>query len=144
LAWTYFMRIKSKANEEFLRRYAAKYGERRRVSDPMQTSYAAVHLWAQAVRAAGSTDVAAIREAMKGQRYDAPQGPMAIDPVTLHTTQYARIGRITEESLFTVEYTSQNPIAPVPFPAWQTKAEWQAFLEGLHRDWGGRWSAPAE
>jgi urea transport system substrate-binding protein len=143
-AWNYFMSIKSEANEAFLRRYAAKYGVRRRVSDPMQTSYASVHLWAQAVRAAGSTDVAAIREAMKGQRYDAPQGPMTIDPVNGHTTQYVRIGRITEEGLFTVVYTSEGPISPEPFPAWQTKAEWQEFLEGLRRRWHGRWSAPAK
>jgi hypothetical protein len=39
-------------------------------------------------------------------------------------------------------YLSPQPVAPEPFPPSRSRKEWEAFLAGLHRKWGGRWSAP--
>lgn len=81
-AWNYFESIDSEANRAFVARFRAKFGPQRPLSDPLEASYVGVHLWAQAVRAAGSTDVAAIRQAMGRQRFDAPQGEVRVDPDT--------------------------------------------------------------
>jgi urea transport system substrate-binding protein len=94
------------------------------------------------VRAAGGDDTRAIREAVRGQQYDAPQGPVRIDPVTLHTVQVARVGRVDEAGRLAEVYLSPQPIAPEPFPPSRSRGEWVALLESLHMRWGGRWSRP--
>jgi urea transport system substrate-binding protein len=30
----------------------------------------------------------------------------------------------------------------VPFPISRSRSEWEAFVTGLYRGWGGRWSNP--
>jgi len=51
-----------------------------------------VHLWAQAVEEAGTTDTPAIRQALKNQRFDAPSGPVRIDTENQHTWKTMRLG----------------------------------------------------
>jgi urea transport system substrate-binding protein len=110
----------------------------------MQTAYALVQLWAQAVQTAGKADIRAIREAMPGQRFDSPQGPVTIDPATLHTVQVSRVGRIDEQGRFQEVFLSPQPILPEPFPASRSRQAWLALLNQLHQRWGGRWEYPGE
>src|SRR5262249_22729202 len=84
-AGNYFQGIDLPQNQRFLRLVRSRYGPEKIVSDPMQTAYSLVHLWAQALRSAGSDEARAVRHAIKGQRYDSPEGPVTIDPETLHT-----------------------------------------------------------
>jgi urea transport system substrate-binding protein len=141
-AGNYFQSLGLPENRAFLRRVRARWGPERVVSDPMQTAYVLVHLWAQAVRAAGSDDVRAVRAAIKGQHFDAPQGPVTIDPATLHTVEVSRVGRIDAEGHFQEVFLSPQPVVPEPFPASRSRQAWEAFLEDLHRRWGGRWKNP--
>jgi urea transport system substrate-binding protein len=141
VAANYFQSLDGERNRQFVARFARRYGPDRVISSAMQTAYAGVHLWAQAVRAAGRAEAGAIREAVRGQRYEAPQGPVRIDPATLHATQVARVGRVDEAGRL-VEVYASPPIAAEPFPGSRTRAQWGAFLDGLHRRWGGRWSNP--
>jgi ABC-type branched-subunit amino acid transport system substrate-binding protein len=53
-AWSYFQSIDRRENREFADKLRARFGARRVVSDPMETVYFGVHLWAQAVQAAES------------------------------------------------------------------------------------------
>ena len=138
----YFMSLPGAHNKEFLKRFAERFGAQRLVSDPMETTYASIHLWAQAVRAAGSDDVSAIRQAILGQRFDAPQGLMDIDPKTQHTKQYARMGRLTANGRFKIIYASPDPVPPEPYPPSRTRKEWDDFLKDLWHGWGGRWANP--
>jgi urea transport system substrate-binding protein len=135
----YFQSLGLPENQAFLQRVRARWGPERVVSDPMQTAYTLVHLWAQAVRAAGTDDVRAVRAAIKGQHFDAPQGPVTIDPATLHTVQVSRVGRIDANGHFQEVFLSPQPVAPEPFPASRSRQAWEEFLEDLHRHWGGRW-----
>ena len=141
-AGNYFQSLGLPANQDFLRRVRARWGPHRIVSDPMQTAYALVHLWAQAVRAAGTDDVRAVREAIKGQYLDSPEGPVTIDPATLHTVQVTRVGRVDAEGRFQDVFLSPQPVTPEPFPASRSRQAWEALLEDLHRRWGGRWNNP--
>jgi urea transport system substrate-binding protein len=144
IAASYFQSLETPENQAFLRRFAGHYGQARVVSNAMETAYTGVHLWARAVQAAGSDDVRAIRKAMRGQTYDAPQGSVRIDPDTLHAVQTARVGRIDEAGQLVAVFVSPQPIVPVPFPGPRSRAEWGRFLEDLHQRWGGRWSNPGE
>jgi urea transport system substrate-binding protein len=146
VASSYFEDLDLPQNHAFLRAFRARYGEQGAVSDPVQTAYYSVHLWAQAARAAGSTDPAAVREALKGRRLQAPQGPVQIDPANQHTAQHARIGcfRLTADGSARLEevYVSPRPISPEPFPASRPRQAWQAFLDQLQQKWHGNWANP--
>jgi urea transport system substrate-binding protein len=141
VAANYFQSLDSPANQEFLRRFGRRYGRERVISSAMQTAYAGVHLWAKALRAAGRDDAAAIREAVKGQTVDAPQGTVRIDPATLHAVQVARVGRMDAGRLGEV-YRSPQPVVAEPFPGSRSRRQWETFLDDLHKRWGGRWSNP--
>ncbi len=43
-------------------------------NDPMEATYVGIHMWAQAVEKAKTTDVDKVREAMAGQTFAAPSG----------------------------------------------------------------------
>jgi urea transport system substrate-binding protein len=141
-AWNYFMSIDRPQNREFVRRFQARYGGHRVVTDPMEAAYCGVHLWAQAVQQAGTDNVRAIRAAIKGQGFDAPEGPVRIDPETQHTAKISRIGRIADGHRFEVVYSSERPIPPMPYPATRSQAAWDDFLLDLHLRWGGQWANP--
>src|SRR5262249_29682580 len=117
-------------------------GAGRVLSSAMETAYAGVHLWSQAVQAAGRTEPRAIREAIRGQAYEAPQGLVRIDPATLHTVQIARVGRVDEAGRLMQVFRSPQPLAAEPFPPSRSQQEWVRFLDGIPKRWGGRWSNP--
>jgi len=141
-AGNYFHSFDLPRNKEFLQRVEKRFDSERIVSDPMQTSYTLVHLWAKAVTAAKSAEVGAVRQRIKGQQYDAPQGRVTIDPATLHTVQVSRVGVINDKGRFIEVYASPRPIVPEPFPASRDRATWERFLQDLHQQWGGRWQNP--
>ena len=55
-AWSYFQSIDRPENEEFIRTFRERFGPQRVLSDPMETAYFGIHLWAKAVRSAGSIE----------------------------------------------------------------------------------------
>ena len=142
-AWNYFQSVDRPQNRAFEARFHAVYGAERSINDPMEAAYDGVYLWAQAVRAAGSTDVRAIRQAIKGQRFDAPGAEIRIDPSNNHTWKPFRVGRIIAGNRFEVIADSRALIAPEPFPDLRTRTEWEAMLEDLYTKWHGNWANPA-
>ena len=141
-AWNYFESIDSPTNHAFVARFRDKFGPQRVLSDPLEASYLGVHLWAQAVRAAGSDDVAAIRRALRGQRFQAPEGEVRLDPETQHLWKTPRVARITSKGTAEIVWSSSEPVRPDPFPASRTREQWQGYLVDLHQKWGEQWSAP--
>ena len=143
-AWSYFEGIDSPANRAFVARFRAKFGPQRALSDPLEASYLGVHLWAQAVRAAGGyDDVAAIRRALRSQKFQAPEGEVRVDPETQHLWKTPRVARLTGKGTAEIVWSSPDPVRPIPFPASRPREQWQRFLVDLHQNWGGEWSAPA-
>jgi urea transport system substrate-binding protein len=69
-------------NQRFVKAFKDRYGSDRRISDAMQTAYYSLHLWSQAARQASALSPLAIRTALKGQSFDAPQGKVQIDSAT--------------------------------------------------------------
>jgi urea transport system substrate-binding protein len=128
-AWNYFESIDSPANRAFVARFRARFGPQRSLSDPLEASYLGVHLWAQAVRAAGNDDVAAIRRALAGQRFQAPEGEVQVDPETQHLWKTVRIARITATGAAEIVWSSGAPVRPVVFPASRSREQWDRFLK---------------
>jgi urea transport system substrate-binding protein len=141
-AWNYFQSVPGEQNRAFVARVKRRYGSDRVTSDPMEAAYVGVHLWAQAVEEAGTTEVRAVRDGIRRQSRNAPEGPVYIDPDNGHTWRVVRIGRIREDGLFDIVWSSGTPIRPAPFPPHRTKAAWLEFLGNLQQGWGGAWANP--
>ncbi|HTU19175.1 MAG TPA: transporter substrate-binding protein [Gemmataceae bacterium] len=141
-AWSYFQSIDREENRAFVRKFQNRFDKRRDVSDPMETVYFGVHLWAQAVQAAGSFEPRAVRESIKGRLLEAPEGSVRIDKDTLYTWRPMRIGRVMPNGQFQIIEETGWALPPEPFPFTRTRAEWEQFLNDLYTRWGNRWLAP--
>ncbi|MCI0526230.1 MAG: transporter substrate-binding protein, partial [Nitrospira sp.] len=141
-SWNYFQSIAGDTNAIFVKSFKTKYGQQRVTDDPMEAGYFGVHLWAQAVRDVGSTSVTAVRQAIKNQSFNAPEGIVYIDAENQHTWKTVRIGKIRTDGQFAIVWTSDKPVRPVPYPIFRLRSEWQTFLQDLYRGWGGKWVNP--
>ena len=139
-AWNYFQSLDRLANRAFVEKFRSRYGRQRVVADPMEAGYLGVPLWAQAVEAAGGDDVPAIREALRHQNFEAPEGPVRIDPENQHTWKTMRLGKVVEGGQFEIVWSSEKPIRPEPYPNSRSVAAWNKFLAGLFREWDGHWT----
>ncbi len=141
-AWNYFQSLPTDENQQFIQRFRARFGANRVISDPMETAYFGVQLWAQAVQEAGDPSPRATRVALRDQSLHAPEGAVITDPDTQHTWRNVRIGRIRADGQFDIVWESGKPVRPVPYPVYRSPLEWNDFLQALQHGWGGRWSAP--
>ena len=101
--------------ERFIREFRKRYGAERVTDDPIEAAYSQVHLFAKAVEKAGSTNVDAIRNAVRGLIYAAPGGLIRVDPRNLHTWKVARVGRILPDGQFKIVWSSEDPLPPLPW-----------------------------
>jgi urea transport system substrate-binding protein len=143
-AWSYFQSLDTPENRRFVQAFQNKFGPQRLVNDPMQTAYAGVKLWAQAVRQAGRDDVRSVRSALFDQRLLAPEGELRIQAETQHSMQTPRIGQIGTDGQFKVVWSAASPEPPLPFPASRPRSEWEALLRRFYHEWGDRWGAPGQ
>ena len=143
VASSYLQRLDNPVNKAFVERYRARFGAGKPTSDGVASGYTAVHLWAQAVRAAGSTDVRAIRDALRTQSFEAPEGIVSIDRETQHAWRQAALGQIGPDGQISVLWSAARAIRPMPYPDSRTPAQWEAFLNDLYQRWGNSWANPA-
>jgi urea transport system substrate-binding protein len=144
LAASYFQSVPGQVNAEFVEKMKRKHGPDTTVTDPMCAAYAAVNLWAQAVRKARSPQPEAVLRAVRGLGFEGPRGQNHIDPDNLYTWLPARLARIRpdgELDLITAEGLNTT-IAPIPYPATRKKDEWNGFIKGLSLGWNDQWYAP--
>jgi urea transport system substrate-binding protein len=127
-AWNYFMTVDSPANKKFVDAFKAKYGANRVTNDPMEAAYIAVYLWKQAVEAAKSTELEAVRKAAVGQTLDAPEGLVTMEK-NHHLAKVVRIGEVGEDGLFKIVNATPKAVTPIP---------WNQFVadtKGYACDW---------
>ena len=141
-AWNYFQSIDLPENKVFVQNFKNKYGPHRVTDDPMEAGYIGVYLFAKAVEKGGSDDVNAIRDAVKGITFAAPEGIVGVDPITQHLSKVVRIGQILEDGQFKIVYSTEEPIHPIPYPKYKSVQEWNEFLDELYNGWGQSWSNP--
>jgi len=140
-AWNYFQSAEADANAEFIAAWKAKMGEERVTNDPMEAHYIGFNMWVQAVEAAGTTDVDAVREKMYGQTFPNLTGGTAEMLPNHHLTKPVLIGEIQADGQF--EIISQTD--PVPGDAWTDFLPESAVLEADWKDLGcGMYNKEAE
>jgi urea transport system substrate-binding protein len=123
-AWNYFMSIKSPANTAFIKEwtdYAKAHNipgdkDKPLTNDPMEATYIGIHMWAQAVKKAGSTDVDKVIAAMAGQTFAAPSGITSeMDPKNHHLHKSVFIGEVRPDGQFNVVWKTPGPVKANPW-----------------------------
>lgn len=112
--WGYFQSVKSEANRKFLSAWRRRFGHDRPASDPIATAHTQVHLWAAAVRKAGSFEPAEVAKAAPGCRLPSPLGETCIRP-NHHVTRSAMVGRVGPGGHVDVVWESAAPFEPLPW-----------------------------
>jgi urea transport system substrate-binding protein len=115
VSWNYYQTTKTPANDKFVAAYKAKYGADRVTDDPIEAGYFGVYLWKLAVEKAKSTDVAAVKAAAKGIKFDAPEGTVTVDGDNQHTYKTVRIGKIRADGLIDEIWATKGPVKPDPY-----------------------------
>jgi len=136
-AWNYFQSIDRPENRQFVAGFKARYGQDRVTSDVIAAASNSVRLWANAVRESGTTDVRQVRNAMRRQSLDAPEGIIAVDPETQHTWRPVYLAKVRADGQFDIVWSSKTAVRPVPYPITRSRSAWAVFVEDLHRQWGG-------
>lgn len=113
-AWNYFQSAESDANDVFIKAWKAKMGEKRVTNDPMEAHYIGFNMWVNAVKAAGKTDVDAVRDAMYGQKFPNLTGGSAEMLVNHHLAKPVLIGEIQADGQFDIISQTKE----VPGDAW--------------------------
>ena len=128
-AWNYFMSVKNPENDKFIKMYRdwakkAKLPKADTVvtNDPMEATYVGIHMWAQAVEKAKSTDTDKVIAAMAGQTFKAPSGfTLKMDETNHHLHKPVMIGEVKADGQFNVVYKTKEPIRANP---------WSPFIPG--------------
>lgn len=129
-AWSYFHSLPEAGNQHFVATYKAHFGADEMVTDPAVASYVGVHLWAQAVREAGTDDPRGTNGSnLLRQSFAGPEGVVAVDARTRHLWKRLRIGRVLADGQFNQIFSSKDLMRPAPWPVYRSRAEWQALLK---------------
>ena len=130
-AWNYFMSADTPENEAFIAAWHEFIGDPARVTnDPMEAHYIGFNMWVQAVTAAGTTEVDAVRAAMYGQEVPNLTGGTAVMLPNHHITKPVLIGEIRADGQFDIISQTEE----VPGDAWTDYLPESAVLES---DWPG-------
>ena len=123
-AWNYFQSIKNPTNDEFIKKWSAYakakgiagHKDKALTNDPMEATYIGVHMWAQAVNKAKSTDTDKVIAAMAGQTFKAPSGIVSkMDEKNHHLHKSVFIGEIRVDGQFNVVWKTPGPVAADPW-----------------------------
>jgi len=137
-AWSYFQSIESPVNRDFVARFKGRTSSDRSTSDAIVASYNAVKFWAQAVEEIDNDNPPDVLKAVRRQSLEAPEGVVSVDSETLHTWRPFYVGKIRGDGQFSVVWSLEKPVRPVPFPVLRTRLEWEQFVEKLYTSWGTR------
>ncbi|HEX4509883.1 MAG TPA: urea ABC transporter substrate-binding protein [Burkholderiaceae bacterium] len=123
-AWNYFMSIKNPTNAAFIKEWSA-YAQAKSLpgqkdkpltNDPMEATYIGIHMWAQAVEKAKSTDPDKVIAAMAGQSFKAPDGfTITMDEKNHHLHKPVFIGEVRADGQFNVVWKTPGPIKAQPW-----------------------------
>ncbi|KPZ12922.1 Branched-chain amino acid ABC transporter substrate-binding protein [Pseudomonas syringae pv. viburni] len=122
-AWNYFQSVENPVNKKFVADWKA-YAQKKNLpgadkavtNDPMEATYVGIHMWAQAVEKAKSTDVDKVREAMAGQTFAAPSGfTLTMDKTNHHLHKPVMIGEVEDNGQFNVVWQTKEPIRAQPW-----------------------------
>jgi len=127
----YFQVWDSPENQKFVESYRKRWGEDKVTHFVSEPSYFQVYMFKQAVEKLDPSDISpqTIREAVKGVELVAPQGLVRLDPATLHTYLWPKIGVCKSDGQFEILKQSSEWLQPVPYKAYPDQMCTEAGLK---------------
>lgn len=127
----YFQVWDSPENHKFVEAYRKRWGEDKVTHFVSEPSYFQVYMFKQAVEKLDPSDISpqTIREAVKGVELVAPQGLVRLDPATLHTYLWPKIGVCKSDGQFEILKQSSEWLQPVPYKAYPDQMCTEAGLK---------------
>jgi len=121
-AWNYFQSVENPVNADFVSKWKA-YAKAKNLpgadkavtNDPMEATYVGIHMWAQAVEKAGTTEVDKVRQALYGQTFAAPSGYTLTMEKNHHLHKPVMIGEVQEDGQFSVVWQTEGPVRAQPW-----------------------------
>ncbi|MCK5361292.1 MAG: urea ABC transporter substrate-binding protein, partial [Gammaproteobacteria bacterium] len=111
-AWNYFMSVDSDTNGPFIDAWHAYIKDEKRVTnDPMEATYIGFNMWVEAVKKAGTTDAAAVQEAIIGVAVPNLSGGLSAMMPNHHITKPVLIGEIQEDGQFEIVWETSGLVA---------------------------------
>jgi len=114
-AASYFQSVGGDRNAAFVARYKQRHGDDEPTNMCAEAAYFQVHIFSAALGKTNSMETDIIRGMILGSDFEAPQGVVAISPMTSHTNLWTRIGRANRRGQFDVILQSQAPIWADPY-----------------------------
>jgi urea transport system substrate-binding protein len=130
-AWNYFQSIDRPENQEFVRKFKARYGANRVVDDNIQIAYQSVWLWAQTAAEIEDVGVQEVRDNILRQSMNAPEGIISIDAETRHSWRPFFLGKVRPDGQFEIVWSVARSIRPVPYPPSRRREQWDALVREL-------------
>ncbi len=132
-AWNYFMSVDTPINDEFIENWHKFIKNEKRVTnDPMEAHFIGFNMWIKAVEKAGTTDPAAVQEAIIGIAVPNLSGGYSAMMPNHHITKPVLIGEIQGDGQFEVVWKTRGLVAG---------DAWSDYLEGS-KDLIADWRAP--
>lgn len=103
-AYGYFQEIDTPASKSFVAKIKKAHPDTPYISEMAAVTYESMHLWAEAVRRAGTIDRVKVIEALEsGLSFDGPTGRVTIDRATHHTTRDAFLAEVKNRAWSVLE-----------------------------------------
>jgi urea transport system substrate-binding protein len=113
VAYPYFQELDNPENQQFVQRWHAAYGDDYPyITDSAATVWEGWHLWAEAVKKAGTTQRDKVIEALEsGLTFDGPEGTVKLDGPSHHLVHAVHLARTNDQKGFTI-IGSQDAVLP--------------------------------
>lgn len=118
-SFNYFQSVDTPENKAFVEQFKAKFGPNRVTNGVMEAAYFQTFFMAQAmdklISEGKELTTENIREATRGQVFNAPQGKVKVDPDNYHTYLYSRIGRWKADGQAELVFETKAAVKPIPW-----------------------------
>ncbi len=114
-AASFFDTVESSGSKRFVDNFQQRFGESFRANSSAEAAYNQVMVFADALERCGTISTPALREAVLGTQFAAPQGDIRVDAENHHTYLWSRIGVVDAAGKIEIVYNSPRSVPPDPY-----------------------------
>ncbi len=118
-SFNYFQTVDTPENQAFVEQFKKMFGDSRVTNGVMEAAYLQTFFMAQAMadilKGGEEINTGTLREATRGQEFNAPQGKVKIDPDNYHTYLYSRIGKWKADGQADIVFATEAAVKPIPW-----------------------------
>ncbi|MEL6438331.1 MAG: ABC transporter substrate-binding protein [Cyanobacteria bacterium J06621_8] len=116
-SFNYFQTVDTPENQAFVTQFKDKFGNNRVTNGVMEAAYIQTFYMAQAMQdilqEGGEINTQTLREATRGQKFQAPQGLVKMDPDNYHSYLYSRIGKWQADGQAEIVFATPAAVKPI-------------------------------